>query len=188
VIRITESRFFVTTPVQSNSGSFAMFAAIRGASSRVTISPDADFSFHCAATATAFRQVAWYFAARTFLGDEATFVVQIMDIDAVRRAIKHEQSSEAARSQPKSGDVKTSAEEFAALFRRVSEAPNREIEKLTNQLQKLRTQLESAGNRIQRDIAQYTELSQQTMQLTAIISDSVKKLPDGTRQAHRVLQ
>ena len=111
-----------------------------------------------------------------------------MDLDAVRRAIKHEQSSEAARSQPKSGDVKTSAEEFAALFRRVSEAPNREIEKLTNQLQKLRTQLESAGNRIQRDIAQYTELSQQTMQLTAIISDSVKKLPDGTRRAHQVLQ
>ena len=113
----------------------------------------------------------------------------IMDIDtALLRAIESKKSSEAARGQLDSGDVKTSAEEFAALFRRVSEAPNREIEKLTNQLQKLRTQLESAGNRIQRDIAQYTELSQQTMQLTAIISDSVKKLPDGTRQTHRVLQ
>jgi len=102
-----------------------------------------------------------------------------MDIDAVRRAIVGKQSSEAARGQLESGDVKTSAEEFAALFRRVSEAPTREIEKLTNQLQRLRTQLESAGNRIQRDIAQYTEMSRQTMQLTAIISDSVKKLPDG---------
>jgi hypothetical protein len=47
-----------------------------------------------------------------------------------------------------------------------------------NQLQELRTQLQNAGNRIQRDIAQYTELSQQTMQLTAIIPDGVKKLPD----------
>jgi hypothetical protein len=109
-----------------------------------------------------------------------------MDIDtALLRAIESKHSSKAARrDQAESGDVKTSAEELAALFHRVSEAPAREIEKLTNQLQKLRTQLESAGNRIQRDIAQYTELSEQTMQLTAIIFDGVKKLPDGTRQAH----
>jgi DNA anti-recombination protein RmuC len=84
-----------------------------------------------------------------------------------------------------SGDVKASAEELAASFRRVSEASTREIEKVVAQLQTLRTQLESTGNRIERDIAQYTELSQQTTQLTAIISDSVNKLPDGmlTRQA-----
>ena len=102
----------------------------------------------------------------------------IMDIGTALRAI--EKSPEAARGQAESGDVKTSAEELAALLRQVSEAPSREIEKLINQLQRLRTQLQTAGNRIQRDIAQYTELSQQTMQLTAIISDSVKKLPDGT--------
>jgi len=84
-----------------------------------------------------------------------------------------------------SADVKRSAEELAALFRRASEAPIREIEKLVAQLQRLRTQLENAGNRIQRDIAQYTELSQQTTQLTAIISDSVNKLPDGTRRTHQ---
>ena len=111
-----------------------------------------------------------------------------MDINTALRAIENKDSSELASGQAVSGDVKTSAEEFAALFLRVSEAPNREIEKLTNQLQKLRTQLESVGNRIQRDIAQYTELSQQTMQITAIISDSMKKLPDGTRRAHQVLQ
>ena len=112
-----------------------------------------------------------------------------MDINtALLRAIEGKESSEAARGQAESGDVKTSAEELAALLRPVSEAPIREIEKLINQLQRLRTQLENAGNRIQRDIAQYTELSQQTIQLTAIITDSVKKLPDGTRQAHRVLQ
>jgi len=111
-----------------------------------------------------------------------------MDINTALRAIENKDSSELARGQAVSGDVKTSAEELAALLSQVSEAPTREIEKLINQLQRLRTQLENAGNRIQRDIAQYTELSQQTMQLTAIISDSVKKLPDGTRQAHRVLQ
>ena len=103
-----------------------------------------------------------------------------MDINTALRAIENKDSSELARGQAVSGDVKTSAEELAALLSRVSEAPTREIEKLINQLQRLRTQLQNAGNRIQRDIAQYTELSQQTTLLTAIISDSVKKLPDGT--------
>jgi pyridoxal biosynthesis lyase PdxS len=80
------------------------------------------------------------------------------------------------------GDIKTSAGELAALFREVSEASTGEIEKLVSQLQRLRTQLETAGNRIQRDIVEYTELSHETMQLTASITDSVKNLPDGTRQ------
>ena len=103
-----------------------------------------------------------------------------MDINtALLRVIESKHSSEVARGQAESGDVKTSAEELAALLRRVSEAPTREIEELINQLQRLRTHLQNGGNRIQRDIAQYTELSQQTMQLTAIISDSVKKLPTG---------
>jgi hypothetical protein len=84
--------------------------------------------------------------------------------------------------QAESGDVKTSAEELAALLRSGSEASIGEIEGLINELQRLRTHLETAGNRIQRDIAEYTELSHQTMQLTAIITDSVKNLPDGTRQ------
>jgi predicted transcriptional regulator len=101
-----------------------------------------------------------------------------MDISTALRAMERKESSEVARDQAESGDVKTSPEGLAALLRQVSEAPTREIEKLINQLQELRTQLQNAGNRIQRDIAQYTELSQQTMQLTAIISDGVKKLPD----------
>ncbi len=103
-----------------------------------------------------------------------------MDINTALRAIESKEPSEVARGQAESGDVKTSADELAALLSRVSEAPTREIEKLINQLERLRTQLQNAGNRIQRDIAEYTELSQQTMQLTTIISDSVKKLPDGT--------
>jgi flagellar biosynthesis chaperone FliJ len=89
--------------------------------------------------------------------------------------------------QIESDNVKRSAEELAASFRRVSEASNREIEKLVAQLQRLRTELQSAGNRIEADIARYTELSQQTTQLTAIISDSVNKLPAGSRHTHQSL-
>jgi hypothetical protein len=87
-----------------------------------------------------------------------------MDINTALRAIESKQSPEAACGQAESGDIKTAAEELAALLRSISEASIGEIEGLINQLQRLRTRLETAGNRIQRDIAGYTELSQQTMQ------------------------
>jgi hypothetical protein len=49
-----------------------------------------------------------------------------------------------------------------------------EIEHLISQLQKLRPQLQNASNRIQADLAEYSELSQQTIQLTSIIVDRKK--------------
>jgi conjugal transfer/entry exclusion protein len=87
-----------------------------------------------------------------------------------------------ARDQAESGDVNTSANDLAALLHRLSDVSTQEIEKLIDALQALRNQLQNARNRIQRDIAEYAELSQQIMQLTAIISDSVKKLPRGTHR------
>ena len=81
------------------------------------------------------------------------------------------------RDQVERGDLKASAEELAALMQRLSGASMREIDQLINQLQKLRTQLRTTGDRIQKDIAEYAELSQQTMQLTSIIVDSVTKTP-----------
>ena len=92
----------------------------------------------------------------------------------VRRNIRE------ARGQAESDDVKMSADDLAALLRRMSDASTREIESLISELQAVRKQLQNAGNRIQRDIAEYAALSQQVMQLTDIISDSVKKLPRGT--------
>jgi hypothetical protein len=53
-----------------------------------------------------------------------------MDIKTALGAIESKQSSEAVRGQAESGDVKTSAEELAALLRRMSEASTREIEEL----------------------------------------------------------
>jgi cell fate (sporulation/competence/biofilm development) regulator YlbF (YheA/YmcA/DUF963 family) len=52
-----------------------------------------------------------------------------------------------------------------------------EIDNLISELQTLRRKLQTDGDRIQRDVAKYAELSQQVTQLTTIISDSVKKLP-----------
>ena len=56
-----------------------------------------------------------------------------------------------------------------------------QIENLTGDLQALRKKLHTDGDRIQRDIAEYGELAQQVMQLTKIISESVKKLPTAPR-------
>jgi hypothetical protein len=74
-------------------------------------------------------------------------------------------------------DAETSTDNLAVLLRRVSEASTREVDSLIGDLQALRRKLNADGNRIQRDIAEYSELSQQVMQLANIISESVKKLP-----------
>jgi peptidoglycan hydrolase CwlO-like protein len=68
-------------------------------------------------------------------------------------------------------------ENLGNLLRQVSKASMGEIDSLISELQTLRRKLQTDGDRIERDIAKYAELNQQVMQLTEIISDSVKKLP-----------
>jgi hypothetical protein len=63
------------------------------------------------------------------------------------------------------------------MLGRVSESPRREIEYLIGELQTLHIKLETNRDRIHRDIVEYAGISQQVMQLTTIISDSVKSLP-----------
>ena len=84
--------------------------------------------------------------------------------------------------------VEQSTDEFSAsnldtLLRRVSEASTREIDNLMGELHGLRKKLQSDGNRIQSDIAKYTELSQGILQLATIVSDSVRKLPGASAVA-----
>ena len=90
----------------------------------------------------------------------------------------------AAFRQAESGDGEVSAENLSGLLRRISKASIGEIDSLISELQTLRRKLQTDGERIQSDIAKYTELSQQVMQLTAIITDSVKKLPSGAPITH----
>ncbi len=86
-----------------------------------------------------------------------------------------------AHRQTKSGDGELSGENLGNLLRRVSKTSISEVDNLIGELQTLRRKLQTDGDRIQRDISEYAELSQQVMQLTTIISDSVKKLPHGPR-------
>jgi len=67
---------------------------------------------------------------------------------------------------------------LGSLLRRVSGNSRREIDTLICELQTLREKLETDSRRLQNDISQYASLSEQVMQLTKIVSDSVRGLPD----------
>jgi hypothetical protein len=64
-------------------------------------------------------------------------------------------------------------EQAATTVQRVAFETTREIDRLMDDLHKLRSKLENDGNRIQRDIADYVTLSQSVVQLTKIVSDSM---------------
>ena len=81
------------------------------------------------------------------------------------------------REQVKESDGEASADGLNSLLGRVSETSMREIDNLVDELQTLRRRLLTDNDRIQRDIAKYAALSEQVMQLTKIISESVQKLP-----------
>jgi hypothetical protein len=62
------------------------------------------------------------------------------------------------------------------LLNRVSQNSASEIDSLIGEFQRVRKKLQADGERIRRQIEEYDELSQQVMQLTKIISESVGKL------------
>jgi len=84
-----------------------------------------------------------------------------------------------AFNRPEDGNREMSGDNLGALLLRVSEASTREVETLIGELHGLRTKLEIDAECIQSDIVRYAELSRGVMQLAAIISDNVKKLPPG---------
>jgi hypothetical protein len=77
-------------------------------------------------------------------------------------------------------NVEMPGKDLGTLLGRVTERSTREVETLIDQLQGLRNKLEADRDRIQTEIARHSELSQGVMQLTSIISDNVKKLPNPT--------
>jgi hypothetical protein len=79
--------------------------------------------------------------------------------------------------QTASNHGEISGEHLGNLLRQVSMASVGEVDGILSELQTLRRKLQTDGDRIQRDIVIHAELSQQVMQLTKIISDSVKNLP-----------
>jgi hypothetical protein len=67
-------------------------------------------------------------------------------------------------------------ENLSALLGRVSENSTSQIDDLVGDFGRLREKLRTDGDRIQREIEEYSRLSQQVMQLTKTISESVEKV------------
>ena len=74
-------------------------------------------------------------------------------------------------------DGEKSAGSLSDLLGQVSKNSKDEIDGLIGELQQLRRKLQTDDDRIRREIEDYHALSQQVMQLTSIISDSVAQLP-----------
>lgn len=75
------------------------------------------------------------------------------------------------------GDLEISADDLSTLLRRAFDTPTREIDNLIAEFETLRQRLQNDATRIERNIVEYAELSRHVMQLTTIISETVKKLP-----------
>ena len=95
-----------------------------------------------------------------------------LDIEENVRTLAH---NGAAFRQGDTANGEATANSLSALLRRVSGNSTREIDALIGDL---REKLRSDGDRIHREIVEYAALSQQVMQLSKIISESVKRLPD----------
>jgi hypothetical protein len=71
------------------------------------------------------------------------------------------------------------ANNIGTLLQRVAGSSVQEIDRLIGELQTLRELLQSKGERIQREIAEYSQLSQSAFQSTKIIAESLAKSKSG---------
>jgi methyl-accepting chemotaxis protein len=67
-------------------------------------------------------------------------------------------------------------ENLSELLGRVSENSTSQIDDLVGDFGRLREKLRTDGERIQREVEEYRALSEQVMQLTKTISESVQKV------------
>jgi len=67
-------------------------------------------------------------------------------------------------------------EDLGDLLGRVSESSTTQIDNLVGDFGRLRERLRADGERIQREIEEYKALSEQVMQLTRTVSESVEKV------------
>jgi hypothetical protein len=73
-------------------------------------------------------------------------------------------------------DDQMPTENLSELLGQVSKSSTREIDSLVGEFARLRGTLQTDGERIQREIEEYKALSDQVMQMTKTISESVEKV------------
>ena len=110
------------------------------------------------------------------------------EIEGNIRELVRQQSGTIRHSDP-AGEQETS--DLSSLLRQVSLQSTREVDRLIDDLRRLREKLEEQGNRVQRDIVEYASLSQSVVQLTKIVSEGmthVKRVPDAPSISSEVLE
>jgi hypothetical protein len=110
------------------------------------------------------------------------------EIEGNIRELVRQQSSAIRQSDPASEQATS---DLSNLLRQVSLQSTREVDRLIDDLKRLREKLEEQGNRVQRDIVEYASLSQSVVQLTKIVSEGmthVKRVPDAPSISTEVLE
>ena len=87
---------------------------------------------------------------------------------------------------PLDANAEATVNHVNSLIQRVAGTSRAEIEKLISELESLRDLLHAEGQRVQREISGYAQLSQAAMKSTRMISDNVtqwKRAADGLRNS-----
>jgi hypothetical protein len=92
----------------------------------------------------------------------------------------------ATETAPLDANAEATVNNVNSLIQRVAGTSLAEIEKLISELESLRDLLHAEGQRVQREISGYAQLSQAAMKSTRMISDNVtqwKRAADGLRNS-----
>ena len=95
------------------------------------------------------------------------------EVEGEIRGFVRKEFASVRRPPPLAESGDQGAQQVNSLIQRVAGASVLEIEKLISELQGLRDFLRSEGDRVQREIAGYVQLSDAAMKSTKIIADSV---------------
>jgi hypothetical protein len=104
------------------------------------------------------------------------------DVAYLRRPVPGLPSSEA----PLEASTEATVNNVNSLIQRVAGTSLSEIENLVSELESLRDLLHAEGQRVQREISGYAQLSQAAMKSTRMIADNVaqwKRAADGLRNS-----
>ena len=105
--------------------------------------------------------------------------------DFVRNDIAYlRRPATAAETAPLDANAEATVNNVNSLIQRVAGTSLAEIEKLISELESLRDLLHAEGQRVQREISGYAQLSQAAMKSTRMIADNVtqwKRAADGLR-------
>ena len=116
----------------------------------------------------------------------------VSDVEAgIREFVRNDiaylrRSPQQVSTEPLEPNTEATVNNVNSLIQRVAGTSLAEIEKLISELESLRDLLHAEGQRVQREISGYAQLSQAAMKSTRMIADNVtqwKRAADGLRNS-----